>query len=101
MSPSVATGHPHAGALLHQDVKKLGNIPDGGGHRMLSRQRGTKNRQQTANQRRSPRSKHGGSLMKHDFVHTVVDDHSRVTYAEIHDDETAATAAGVLRRAVF
>ena len=34
------------------------------------------------------------------FVHTVIDDHSRVAYAEIHDDETAATAAGVLRRAV-
>ena len=39
--------------------------------------------------------------MKHAFVHTVVDDHSRVAYAEIHDDETAVTAAGVLRRAVF
>ena len=34
------------------------------------------------------------------FVHTVLDDHSRVAYAEIHDDETAATAAAVLRRAV-
>jgi hypothetical protein len=31
-------------------------------------------------------------------VHTVVDDHSRVAYAEIHDDETAATAIGVLHR---
>ena len=34
------------------------------------------------------------------FVHTVLDDHSRVAYAEIHDDETAATAATVLRNAV-
>jgi transposase InsO family protein len=34
------------------------------------------------------------------FVHTVIDDHSRVAYAEIHDDETAATATGVLRQAV-
>ena len=33
-------------------------------------------------------------------MHTVIDDHSRVAYAEIHDDETAATAVGVLRRAV-
>jgi transposase InsO family protein len=33
-------------------------------------------------------------------VHTVLDDHSRVAYAEIHDDETAATAIGVLRRSV-
>ncbi|GAA3345461.1 hypothetical protein GCM10020358_52640 [Amorphoplanes nipponensis] len=34
------------------------------------------------------------------FVHTVIDDHSRVAYAEIHDDETAATAVTVLRNAV-
>ena len=33
-------------------------------------------------------------------MHTVVDDHSRVAYAEIHDDEKAITAIGVLRRAV-
>jgi transposase InsO family protein len=33
-------------------------------------------------------------------VHTVLDDHSRVAYAEIHDHETAATAIGVLHRAV-
>jgi transposase InsO family protein len=33
-------------------------------------------------------------------VHTVLDDHSRVAYAEVHDDETAATATVVLCRAV-
>ncbi len=33
-------------------------------------------------------------------VHTVIDDHSRVAYAEVHDDETAATATAVQRRAV-
>ncbi len=33
-------------------------------------------------------------------MHTVLDDHSRVAYAEIHDNETAATAIAVLRRAV-
>ena len=33
-------------------------------------------------------------------MHTVIDDHSRVAYAEIHDDETAVTAIAVLRRAV-
>ena len=38
--------------------------------------------------------------MGHAFVHTVIDDHSRVGYAEVHDDETAATATAVLRRAV-
>jgi hypothetical protein len=34
------------------------------------------------------------------YVHTVIDDHSRVVYAEIHDDETKETATAVLRRAV-
>lgn len=34
------------------------------------------------------------------YVHTVIDDHSRVAYAEIHDDETAQTATAVLVRAV-
>lgn len=38
--------------------------------------------------------------MGHAFVHTVIDDHSRVAYAEVHDNETATTATGVLRRAV-
>jgi hypothetical protein len=34
------------------------------------------------------------------FVHTVIDDHSRMAYAEIHQDEKAVTAIGVLERAV-
>jgi len=37
---------------------------------------------------------------RHAFVHTVIDHHSPVAYAEIHNDETAATAIGVLRREV-
>jgi hypothetical protein len=28
------------------------------------------------------------------YLHTVIDDHSRVAYVEAHDDETAITAAG-------
>jgi hypothetical protein len=35
------------------------------------------------------------------FVHSVIDDHSRVVYSEVHDDERTETAAAVLRRAVF
>jgi transposase InsO family protein len=100
-----ATGEPvrryeHAapGDLLHMDVKKLGNIPDGGGWRYVGKQQGKKNRVATAGISRSAASQ---PLMKHAFVHTVVDDHSRVAYAEIHDDETAQTATGVLRRATF
>ena len=83
--------------MLHVDVKKLGNIPDGGGWRYVGRQQGDRNRAATSNK---PRSRHSGPLMGRAYVHTVIDDHSRVAYAEIHDDETAATATGVLVRAV-
>jgi transposase InsO family protein len=91
--------HEHPGDLIHVDVKKLGNVPDGGGWRYLGRQQGDKNRLAT-------KARTGIANMNHDpkvgtaFVHTVLDDHSRVAYAEIHDDETAATAVAVLRNAV-
>ena len=35
--------HDHPGSLIHVDVTKFGNIPDGGGHRFLSRQHGNRN----------------------------------------------------------
>ena len=89
--------HPHAGALIHVDVKKLGNIPDGGGWRYVGRQQGDRNRAATPGK---PRNRHRGPLIGTCYVHTVIDDHSRVAYAETHNDETAATAAGVLARAV-
>lgn len=100
----VKTGEParryeHAtpGALIHVDVKKLGNIPDGGGWRVVGRQQGGRNRAATPGKNRN---RYRGVLMRHAYVHTVIDDHSRVAYAEIHDDEKAETAIGVLRRAV-
>lgn len=89
--------HPHPGSMIHVDVKKLGNIPVGGGWRFVGRVKGRKNRKTTPG---TSRSKHYNELLGHAFVHTVIDDHSRVAYAEIHDDETAVTAAGVLQRAV-
>jgi transposase InsO family protein len=88
--------HPAPGDLLHVDVKKLGNIPDGGGWRYVGRQQGYRNRAATPGK---PRSAHRNPKIGTAFVHTVLDDHSRVAYAEIHDDETAATATAVLRRA--
>ncbi|WP_409333268.1 IS481 family transposase [Trujillonella humicola] len=99
-----ATGEPirryereRPGELIHVDVKKLGNIPDGGGWRYVGRAQGERNRAATPGK---PRNKHYDPKMGTAFVHTVIDDHSRVAYAEIHDDETAATAIGVLRNAV-
>jgi transposase InsO family protein len=89
--------HPHPGALVHIDVKKLGNIPAGGGHRFLGRQAGKRNRQ--ADRSSGRRSRHHHPLTGHSFIHAAVDDHSRLAYAEIHPDETSQTAAGFLHRA--
>jgi len=89
--------HSYPGSLLHVDVKKLGNVPDGGGWRYVGRQQGHTNRARTPGK---PRSAQREPQMGTAFVHTVLDDHSRVAYAEIHDDETAATATLVLRNAV-
>ena len=83
--------------MLHVDVKKYGNIPDGGGWRFVGRAQGDRNRAATPGK---PKNAHYNPKMGHAFVHTVIDDHSRVAYAEVHDDETAATATAVLRRAV-
>ncbi|WP_329274056.1 IS481 family transposase [Streptomyces sp. NBC_00691] len=72
----------HPGELIHVDVKKLGRIPDGGGHRVLGRDAG--------------RPVRG---MGFDYVHSAVDDHSRLAYSEIHPDEKVATCAAFLTRA--
>ncbi|WP_329149952.1 IS481 family transposase [Streptomyces niveus] len=72
----------HPGELIHVDVKKLGRIPDGGGHRVRGRDAG--------------RPVRG---MGFDYVHSAVDDHSRLAYTEIHGDEKVATCAAFLTRA--
>jgi transposase InsO family protein len=91
--------HPYPGSLIHVDVTKFGNIPDGGGHRFVGRQQGNKNRATTAH-RTGARSATHEPRLGIGYVHTVIDDHSRVAYAEICANETADTAIGVLRRAV-
>lgn len=75
--------HDHPGSLIHIDVKKLGRIPEGGGWRAHGRSEKVRSRG-----------------IGYDYVHTVIDDHSRLAYAEIHADEKGVTAAGVLERAI-
>src|SRR3954468_18318856 len=89
--------HDRPGAMLHVDVKKLGNIRRRRRLALRGPPAGKKNRAVTAGK---PRNAHRNPVLGTAFVHTVLDDHSRMAYAEIHDDETAATAIGVLRRAV-
>lgn len=91
--------HDHPGSLLHVDVTKFGNIPDGGGWRYLGRHQGNRNAQHTARTRTGYTDKYhpnNGTA----YLHTAIDDHSRVAYVEIHTDEKATTAIGVLHRTI-
>jgi transposase InsO family protein len=92
--------HERPGDLLHVDVKKLGKVPDGGGWRYVGREQGLRNRSATSLRTGAPKSKYHQPLIGTCYLHTVIDDHSRVAYVEAHDDETAATATAVLRNAV-
>jgi transposase InsO family protein len=92
--------HEHPGDLIHVDVKKLGRVPDGGGWRYVGRQQGYTNRSATVERTGGPRNRWRNPLLGTCYLHTVIDDHSRVAYVEAHDDETKETATAVLRNAV-
>lgn len=79
--------HDTPGSLVHVDIKKLGRIPDGGGHRMVGRAQGVRNRGRSAS---------GGG---YHYIHNAVDDHSRLAYVEVLSDERKDTAAGLWTRA--
>lgn len=91
--------HDRPGSLIHVDVTKFANIPDGGGHKFLSRRQSKANARATA-RRTGDRGNAYRPRIGTAYLHTVIDDHSRVAYAEIHTDERTTTAIGVLRRAV-
>jgi len=92
--------HEKPGDLIHVDVKKLGRVPDGGGWRYVGRQQGYRNRSATVGRTGVPRNKWHNPLVGTCYLHTVIDDHSRVAYVEARDDETKETATDVLRNAV-
>jgi transposase InsO family protein len=74
------------GELVHMDVKKLARIPDGGGWRAHGR---------AAREQTRDRSVQIG----YDYVHSLVDDYSRLAYSEILTDEKGTTCAAFLARA--
>ena len=41
-----------------------------------------------------------GTRVGYDFAHAIVDDHSRLAYVELHDDERAATVTAFVERAL-
>jgi transposase InsO family protein len=90
--------HPAPGDLVHVDIKKLGNIPDGGGHKVLGRAAGGRNSSAHRDPAR-PRRVHGRPNLGYSYLHNAVDDHSRLAYTEILPDETKQTAAAFWTRA--
>ena len=79
--------HDRPGDLVHIDVKKIGRIPDGGGWKAHGRAAGS-----TARKRRTK--------VGFDYIHSAVDDYSRVAYSEILPDEKATTCAAFTARAL-
>jgi hypothetical protein len=70
-------------------IKKLGEIPDGGGHRSIGRAAGNRNKTGTTANRRPGYA----------FLHNPVDDRSRLAYAQILANEKKETTAGFWERA--
>ena len=79
--------HAHPGDLVHVDVKKIGRIPDGGGWKAHGRAMG-----RSAAQKRA--------RIGFDYIHSAVDDHSRVAYSEVLPDEKGPTCAAFIDRAL-
>ena len=73
--PVVRYQRDRPGELIHVDVKKIAGIPPGGGWRL-----------------------HGRGVNEHlkvgyRYIHTAIDDRTRLVYSEILDDELGLTAA--------
>ena len=81
------------GELVHVDVKKLGRIQGGAGKRI----RGGGNHYQPTF---TDHDGHRRTTVGWEYVHIAIDDHSRLAYAEVLDDEKATTAIGFLNRAL-
>lgn len=73
------------GELIHVDIKKIAGIPNGGGWRIHGK----------GNDRH-----HGHAGVGYRYIHTAIDDRTRIAYSELLTDERAETAAGFWVRAV-
>lgn len=85
------------GELIHVDIKKLGNIPDGGGAQ--GQRQGPGRRQQLRIPRPHAPTRHGRPNLGYSYPHNAVDDHSRLAFSEILTNEKKETATGFWHRA--
>jgi transposase InsO family protein len=80
----------HPGELVHVDIKQLGRVR-GVGHRISGSR---------ASQKRTRLQGRLTGIAGWEYVHVMVDDYTRLAYAEVLDDLTASCAIAFLRRAV-
>jgi transposase InsO family protein len=93
LEPAQRYERERPGELIHIDVKKLGRIYDGAGHRVTGKRgRYTGSRTDAEGRIRN--------IVGWEFVHVAIDDATRLAYVEVLSDEKALTAIGFLRRAV-
>jgi transposase InsO family protein len=86
-STAVRYERDRPGELIHMDVKKIGRIPDGGGWKAHGKAAVAYD------------NAHKRARIGFDYVHSIVDDHSRLAYSEILPDEKGPTCAAFLQRA--
>jgi transposase InsO family protein len=92
LEPAERYERKRPGELIHIDVKKLGRIQGGAGHRMTGRRHYNPTFTDAAGRRRY--------TVGYDYGHVAIDDCARLAYAEVLPDEKASTACGFLARAI-
>ena len=92
LEPAQRYERERPGELIHIDVKKLGRIQGGAGHRISGKRRYTGQRIDAEGKVRC--------VVGWEFVHIAIDDATRLAYVEVLGDEKATTAIGFLRRAI-
>lgn len=94
LEPAQRYERERPGELIHIDVKKLGRIERGAGHRITGR----------GGHRRNPVRRDAAGVDRAtvgwEYVHIAIDDCTRLAYAEVLEDEKATTVVAFLRRAV-
>jgi transposase InsO family protein len=93
LEPAQRYERERPGELIHVDVKKLGRIQDGAGHRITGKRGRYTGRRTDAEGR-------ARNTVGWEYVHIAIDDATRLAYVEVLSDEKAMTAIGFLRRAI-
>jgi hypothetical protein len=92
LEPAERYQRERPGELIDIDVKKLGRIERGAGHRVTGQRPGNPTKTDGSGIRRRQVGWEG--------VHVAIDDCTRLAYAEVLADERTATVVGFLRRAI-